>query len=194
VSEPVVRVAGLTKEFRTYRRHEGLAAALKSLVRRVTTEAAAVADVTFSVEPGEMAGYIGANGAGKSTTIKMLTGILTPTSGEIVCNGFVPYRDRTRYVATIGVERQTGAGPERADLQRPARAGDRVAPIRGRGGPPRALRRVGGQGDRQPLRRRRPLDPGAPDRRGGEADLSGGDRVGELPLRRRDDFQETSVE
>ena len=50
-----------------------------------------------------MVGYIGANGAGKSTTIKMLTGILTPTSGEIVCNGFVPYRERTRYVATIGV-------------------------------------------------------------------------------------------
>jgi len=103
VSEPVVRVAGLTKVFRSYRRQEGLAAALKSLVRRVTTEVAAVADVTFSVEPGEMVGYIGANGAGKSTTIKMLTGILTPTSGEIVCNGFVPSRDRTRYVATIGV-------------------------------------------------------------------------------------------
>jgi ABC-2 type transport system ATP-binding protein len=103
MTEAAVRVAGLTKVFRTYRREEGLAAALKSLVRRVPTEIAAVADVTFSIEPGEMVGYIGANGAGKSTTIKMLTGILTPTSGEIVCNGFVPYRDRTRYVATIGV-------------------------------------------------------------------------------------------
>jgi ABC-2 type transport system ATP-binding protein len=50
-----------------------------------------------------MVGYIGANGAGKPTTIKMLTGILTPTSGEIVCNGFTPWRERTRYVATIGV-------------------------------------------------------------------------------------------
>jgi ABC-2 type transport system ATP-binding protein len=103
VSEHVVRVAGLTKVFRTFRRQEGLAAALKSLVRRVPVEVAAVADVTFSIAPGEMVGYIGANGAGKSTTIKMLTGILTPTSGEIVCNGFVPHRDRTRYVATIGV-------------------------------------------------------------------------------------------
>jgi energy-coupling factor transporter ATP-binding protein EcfA2 len=37
-----------------------------------------------------MIGYIGANGAGKSTTIKMPTGILTPTSGEISCNGFPP--------------------------------------------------------------------------------------------------------
>ena len=94
---------GLTKVFRTYRREEGLGAALRSLLRRVPTETAAVADVTFSIERGEMVGYIGANGAGKSTTIKMLTGILTPTSGEILCNGFVPYRNRTRYVATIGV-------------------------------------------------------------------------------------------
>jgi ABC-2 type transport system ATP-binding protein len=101
--EPAVRVEGLTKVFRGFRREEGLAAALKSLLRRVPTETVAVSGVTFAVEPGEMVGYIGANGAGKSTTIKMLTGILTPTSGEISCNGFVPWRDRTRYVATIGV-------------------------------------------------------------------------------------------
>jgi viologen exporter family transport system ATP-binding protein len=103
VSPPAVRVDGLTKVFRTFRREEGLAAALKSLVRRVPTDTAAVADVTFAVAAGEMVGYIGANGAGKSTTIKMLTGILTPTAGEIHCNGFVPWRERTRYVATIGV-------------------------------------------------------------------------------------------
>ena len=103
MTAPAVFVEGLTKVFRTYRREEGLAAALKSLVRRRSTETAAVSDVTFSIQPGEMVGYIGANGAGKSTTIKMLTGILTPTSGKILCNGFVPWRERTRYVATIGV-------------------------------------------------------------------------------------------
>jgi ABC-2 type transport system ATP-binding protein len=100
---PAVSVRGLTKVFRTFRREEGLAAALKSLVRRRSVETVAVSEVTFAIEPGEMVGYIGANGAGKSTTIKMLTGILTPTSGEILCNGFVPYKERTRYVATIGV-------------------------------------------------------------------------------------------
>ncbi len=103
MSQPAVSVSGLTKVFKTFRREEGLAAALKSLVRRVPSETVAVSGVTFSVEPGEMVGYIGANGAGKSTTIKMLTGILVPSSGDILCNGFVPYRERTRYVATIGV-------------------------------------------------------------------------------------------
>ena len=103
MTEPIVRVERLTKVFRSYRREEGLRAALKSLVRRKSSEVAAVADVTFTIGRGEMVGYIGANGAGKSTTIKMLTGILTPTSGDVVGNGFVPWRDRTRYVATIGV-------------------------------------------------------------------------------------------
>jgi ABC-2 type transport system ATP-binding protein len=103
LNEPVVRIEKLTKVFRAFRREEGLAAALKSLVHRTPTETVAVSGVTFLIQPGEMVGYIGANGAGKSTTIKMLTGILTPTSGEILCNGFVPWRDRTRYVATIGV-------------------------------------------------------------------------------------------
>jgi len=100
---PIVRVSRLTKVFKSFRREEGLGAALKSLVKRTATELNAVADVNFEIAPGEMVGYIGANGAGKSTTIKMLTGILTPTSGEILCNGFVPHRERTRYVATIGV-------------------------------------------------------------------------------------------
>jgi ABC-2 type transport system ATP-binding protein len=103
LNEPVVRIEKLTKVFRAFRREEGLVAALKSLVHRTPTETVAVSGVTFLIQPGEMVGYIGANGAGKSTTIKMLTGILTPTSGEILCNGFVPWRDRTRYVATIGV-------------------------------------------------------------------------------------------
>jgi ABC-2 type transport system ATP-binding protein len=103
MSDPVIRVSGLTKVFRSFRRDEGLGGALKALVRRTAVETVAVRDVTFSIEPGEMVGYIGANGAGKSTTIKMLTGILTPTAGEGTCNGYVPWRERTRYVATIGV-------------------------------------------------------------------------------------------
>lgn len=50
-----------------------------------------------------MVGYIGENGAGKSTTIKMLTGILTPTSGDILVNGMNPHKQREEFVRTIGV-------------------------------------------------------------------------------------------
>ncbi len=45
-------------------------------------------EVTFTVKPGEIVGFAGPNGAGKTTVIKMLTGILQPTSGTAVINGF----------------------------------------------------------------------------------------------------------
>ena len=59
--------------------------------------------MTFTIEPGECVGYIGANGAGKSTTIKMLTGILVPTSGTVRVCGLDPVRQRTALARRIGV-------------------------------------------------------------------------------------------
>jgi ABC-2 type transport system ATP-binding protein len=50
----------------------------------------AVNDISFSVKKGEIFAFLGPNGAGKSTTIKMLTTLLTPTSGTISINGFDP--------------------------------------------------------------------------------------------------------
>ncbi len=68
--------------------------------RRTTT---AVDAVTFTVQPGETVGYIGANGAGKSTTIKMLTGIHVPTAGKVRTCGLDPVGDRRRLARRIGV-------------------------------------------------------------------------------------------
>ena len=48
----------------------------------------AVEDISFQVEPGEVLGFLGPNGAGKSTTMKMITGFLAPTAGEIEVCGF----------------------------------------------------------------------------------------------------------
>lgn len=59
--------------------------------------------MNFEIEEGEVVGYIGSNGAGKSTTIKMMTGILTPTSGKVEVNGIIPYENRTENAMNIGV-------------------------------------------------------------------------------------------
>ncbi|MFC7404870.1 ABC transporter ATP-binding protein [Georgenia alba] len=67
--------------------------------RKVT----AVDRMRFTVEPGESVGYIGANGAGKSTTIKMLVGILVATSGEVRTCGLDPVRERRALARRIGV-------------------------------------------------------------------------------------------
>jgi ABC-2 type transport system ATP-binding protein len=100
---PLIHVRELSKHFQTFRRREGVWGAVQDLFRRNYTIVQAVDRVTFDIARGEMVGYIGPNGAGKSTTIKMLTGILVPTSGEIRVNGFIPHRQRTEYVKTIGV-------------------------------------------------------------------------------------------
>jgi len=97
-----VEVEDLVKEFRTFQRREGLWGALQNLFVREYATLRAVDGIAFRIGPGEMVGYIGPNGAGKSTTIKMLTGILVPTAGSIRANGFVPFRDRSRYARTIG--------------------------------------------------------------------------------------------
>ncbi|MFZ5640723.1 MAG: ABC transporter ATP-binding protein [Bacillota bacterium] len=100
---PVIEARGLTREFKIFRRREGVGGAFLDLFHREYRTLRAVDGIDFCVEEGEMVGYIGANGAGKSTTIKMLTGILVPTAGEIRVLGYVPHKERERYTHHIGV-------------------------------------------------------------------------------------------
>lgn len=62
----------------------------------------AVDGVSFHVEPGEIFGYLGANGAGKSTTIRMLTGLLAPSSGDAVVAGHAISRSPEEVKRSIG--------------------------------------------------------------------------------------------
>ncbi|MEK3884833.1 ABC transporter ATP-binding protein [Paenibacillus sp. PL2-23] len=98
-----IDVKELRKDFRVQKNREGLKGALQDLFKREYREVRAVKDISFQIPQGEICGYIGENGAGKSTTIKMLTGILVPTAGDLKVNGFVPYKDRERFVNEIGV-------------------------------------------------------------------------------------------
>ncbi len=67
-----------------------------------TKEIKAVKDVSFCVSKGEKLAFIGPNGAGKSTMIKMLTGILTPSQGEITVNGIDPQKNTKMLAKCIG--------------------------------------------------------------------------------------------
>jgi len=87
---PIIETRGLTREF-----------TVRAGVRR--TRLTAVDAMTFTIEAGEAVGYIGANGAGKSTTIKMLTGILVPTAGDVRTCGLRPVQDRRRLARHVGV-------------------------------------------------------------------------------------------
>lgn len=98
----IISVENLKKEYKITVKKEGLSGAILSLFRPKFEIKEAVKGVTFDIEEGEMVGYIGANGAGKSTTIKMLTGILTPTSGKVLVNNLIPNKDRIKNNMAIG--------------------------------------------------------------------------------------------
>lgn len=76
---------------------------LKKLTKRYN-RVTAVDSVDLTVEPGTVYGYLGPNGSGKTTTVKMLTGLLDPTSGHIFYDGrdirqdLIAYRKRLGYV------------------------------------------------------------------------------------------------
>ncbi|MDF1606326.1 ATP-binding cassette domain-containing protein [Nocardioides sp. YIM 152315] len=86
----IVETDGLGRDFK-----------VRDGVRRRTV--VAVERLSLRIEPGEAVGYIGANGAGKSTTIKMLTGILVPTRGTVTTCGLRPVADRRRLAREVGV-------------------------------------------------------------------------------------------
>lgn len=99
----VIEVRHISKEFVSAKKYPGLKGALKGLVSREKTHKLAVDDISFHIGKGEIVGYIGSNGAGKSTTIKMMTGILTPTEGTCLVGGVDPCKSRRKNAANIGV-------------------------------------------------------------------------------------------
>jgi viologen exporter family transport system ATP-binding protein len=95
MTEPIIDARDLRRDF-VVRRAVGR-------LRRDRQVVHAIDGITLAVQPGECVGYIGANGAGKSTTIKILTGVLVPTAGEVQVCGLHPVRQRRELARRIGV-------------------------------------------------------------------------------------------
>lgn len=98
----IIKVDNLSKTYYTYKRGGSFSETIKSFFRRERVIVKAVDNISFEIEEGQITGILGPNGAGKSTTIKMLTGALYPSSGQISVMGFSPFKDRTAYVNHIG--------------------------------------------------------------------------------------------
>ncbi len=99
----MIEAKNLSKTFIKYEKGVGLKGMLKTFFKAKKVEKKAVDNISFRIDKGEIVGYIGANGAGKSTTIKMLAGILTPSSGEVIVDGNNPKKDRIKNAYNIGV-------------------------------------------------------------------------------------------
>lgn len=99
----MIEVKHIEKEFVSPKKYPGLKGAIKGLFSNEKVVKRAVDDISFNISDGEIVGYIGSNGAGKSTTIKMMTGILKPTKGECLINGINPSKNRKENAQNIGV-------------------------------------------------------------------------------------------
>ncbi|HWY92553.1 MAG TPA: ATP-binding cassette domain-containing protein [Chthoniobacterales bacterium] len=88
---------GLSKTYRTYKKQEGIFGALKGLIAREYEKTHAAKSVTFEIEEGEFVGFLGPNGAGKTTVLKMLSGLLVPTSGTARVLGYIPWERKAPF-------------------------------------------------------------------------------------------------
>ena len=106
----VIETNQLTKTYRRFRKQEGILGSVRGLFHRDYEEKQAVSQMDLSGRGGEFVGLIGPNGAGKTTLVKMLTGIIAPTSGEISVLGYYPNKlendFKRQYAVVMGQKSQ----------------------------------------------------------------------------------------
>jgi ABC-2 type transport system ATP-binding protein len=97
----MIEVRHLSKSYRVHKRPPGIAAALRSVLRRRYETVQAVEDLSFEIGEGERVGFLGPNGAGKTTTLKVLAGLLHPTAGTVRVGSYVPHTRDPRFLQLI---------------------------------------------------------------------------------------------
>ncbi|WP_232818644.1 ABC transporter ATP-binding protein [Exiguobacterium flavidum] len=102
MGRPILEVRNLVKNYQILEREPGLKGAVKALFKRTYRQKEAVRGINLDIQAGERVGYIGFNGAGKSTTIKMLAGVLKPDGGSVTVDGRDPHRERIENAKRIG--------------------------------------------------------------------------------------------
>lgn len=102
-ASPVIVASNLSRYFRVRLDGENLKDRIKRFIKPQYRVVKALDGVSFSISQGESVGYIGLNGAGKSTTIKLLCGVLVPTAGTVTVKGLEPYRHRAATARRIGL-------------------------------------------------------------------------------------------
>jgi len=99
----MIEVQGLCKTFRVHKKSPGLSGSFKALFKRDWHETYALKNIDLEVKAGEIVGLVGENGAGKTTLVKALAGIIHPTSGKALVQGFVPWQRKNQFRKQIAL-------------------------------------------------------------------------------------------
>ena len=98
-----IQVNNLSKHFKIFKREAGLKGAVQSFFNRKYENIYAVKDCSLSINKGEILGILGENGAGKTTLIKMMVGLLHPSSGSILIDGYNPWQRKHDFLKNISI-------------------------------------------------------------------------------------------
>ena len=98
-----IKVNSLSKQFKIFKREAGLKGAVQSFFNRKYENIYAVRECSLSIDKGEILGILGENGAGKTTLIKMMVGLLHPSSGEISIDGYKPWERKNDFLKNISI-------------------------------------------------------------------------------------------
>ncbi len=93
----MIKVKNLSKSFKVPRKEAGLKNAFKSLIKKEYITKAALNNVSLEVSRGEILGLVGSNGAGKTTLVKILSGIISSSSGSVSVLDFDPWKRKNAY-------------------------------------------------------------------------------------------------
>jgi ABC-2 type transport system ATP-binding protein len=101
MAKNIINVKNLSKSFDISSKEPGLKGTIKHFFRRQKKSLKVIKNINFEIKEGEIVGFLGANGAGKTTILKMLCGLIYPSDGSISVSGYLPYRRRENFLKNI---------------------------------------------------------------------------------------------
>ncbi|EAZ91974.1 ABC transporter ATP-binding protein [Crocosphaera chwakensis] len=99
----VIDVHNLSKIYKVSSKKPGFKGTINHFFKRTYRDIIAVEDVSFTINSGEIVGFLGANGAGKTTTLKMLTGLIHPSTGEVKIVGHIPFKRHPKFLKQMSL-------------------------------------------------------------------------------------------